>query len=198
MPHLKDVKLHIAGRNTPDHIQALDLPNVEVHGEVEDALGFIDNHDIMVVPLLSGSGIRVKILEGMAMGKVVVTTSKGMEGIGAKDGKEVLVADDKSSFADRIQWAVDHPDEVKAMGQRARDFVKEFYDAGLLARNLIHAYDKALSGKLQPFLSFEIISIDHLAQDGLLVGSSYFRICDLVRHFHNLRLPFGVLLCDLP
>jgi glycosyltransferase involved in cell wall biosynthesis len=145
MPNLNEVELHVAGRNTPDHIKGLSIPYVHIHGEVENALAFIDQHDIMVVPLLSGSGIRVKILEGMAMGKVVVTTSKGMEGIGARNGMEVLVADDAETFAKRVQWAVDHPEEVRDMGQRAREFVRHYYDAGHLARNLIHAYDKALS-----------------------------------------------------
>ncbi|MBL7775228.1 MAG: glycosyltransferase, partial [Saprospiraceae bacterium] len=78
------LELHIAGRNTPDWLRALGLPRVHVHGEVPDAAGFINQHSILVVPLLSGGGMRAKILEGMALGKVVLSTSLGLEGIAAR------------------------------------------------------------------------------------------------------------------
>ncbi len=77
---------------------------MKIQGEVPDAGSFINQHSIMVVPLLSGSGMRAKILEGMALGKVVLTTSVGLEGIEARHKKEVLVADTSKEFLDALNF----------------------------------------------------------------------------------------------
>ena len=111
---------------------------------------FIDDHNVMIVPLLSGSGMRVKILEGMAMGKAVVTTSKGLEGIEAEDRVHVLIADDPSSFAQKVNWALDNPKDAKILGQNAKDFIKVKYDAELIATRLIGAYEYVLSDEYTP------------------------------------------------
>ncbi|MGB1120750.1 MAG: glycosyltransferase family 4 protein, partial [Saprospiraceae bacterium] len=81
MVQLKNTELHIAGRNTPKHLLELEMENLKVHGEVESAVDFINQHSMMIVPLFSGSGMRVKILEGLALGRVILTTSIGVEGI---------------------------------------------------------------------------------------------------------------------
>ena len=83
-PEFPDLELHVAGRNTPASLYKKRSKNVVIHGEVPNAVDFINQHSIMVVPLLSGSGMRAKILEGMALGKVVMTTQLGLEGIRAK------------------------------------------------------------------------------------------------------------------
>ncbi|NJN34308.1 MAG: glycosyltransferase [Saprospiraceae bacterium] len=67
------LKLHIAGRNAPNWIRNLKLKNVNFIGEVADAQQFMNEHAISIVPLFSGSGIRVKILEAMMLGRVVLT-----------------------------------------------------------------------------------------------------------------------------
>ena len=72
---------HLAGRNMPEWLTALNNPSVDVIGEVPDAKEFVANHDVAIVPLLAGSGIRIKIIESMAMGKTVITTRVGAEGI---------------------------------------------------------------------------------------------------------------------
>ncbi|MCC7302996.1 MAG: glycosyltransferase [Bacteroidia bacterium] len=97
-----DLLLHIAGRNMPEEIKFLHAPNVNVLGEVEDAVHFMSLHNMMIVPLFSGSGMRVKIVEGMALGKVIITTPVGAEGIRAQNGTHFLVADDADSFAKAI------------------------------------------------------------------------------------------------
>lgn len=145
-PKVQSAELHIAGRNTPIEILNLNKrKNIVVHGEVPSAQDFISNHDIMIVPLLSGSGMRVKILEGMAMGKAVITTSKGLEGISAEDGVNILVANDAKSFAEKVNWAVGHPQEAQKIGAAARKFIECTYDSREIAQKLLQTYEYVLS-----------------------------------------------------
>lgn len=145
-PMVKNAKLHIAGRNTPPEVEKYNQQSdIVVHGEVPNALDFISHHDIMIVPLLSGSGMRVKILEGMAMGKAVVTTSKGVEGIGAVDNEHILIADTAEDFARKINWAITHEEEAKRIGEKAHEFIKEHFDSAIIARQLIDTYEYVMS-----------------------------------------------------
>ncbi|MBK9256295.1 MAG: glycosyltransferase [Saprospiraceae bacterium] len=135
-----DLKFHIAGRNTPDALLKLNLKNVVVHGEVKDAIEFINNYKVMVVPLFSGSGMRVKILEGMALGKVVITTTLGKEGIHADHGKHLLVADNPETFIDAISHVFESDFNSIQMGLEAKNFVKDFYDHSENASRLLQKY----------------------------------------------------------
>ena len=135
-----DLELHIAGRNTPDWMKEMNQPNIKVHGEVPDAEAFINDHSIMVVPLLSGSGMRAKILEGMALGKVVITTSIGLEGIDAKHKKEVLIADTAEEFLDCIKFCYESNGALKAMGENALEFLSNTYDNMTIAKSLVEVY----------------------------------------------------------
>lgn len=137
-----DIKLHIAGRNTPDWMYKMNSKNLKVYGEIPVAVDFINKHSIMLVPLLSGSGMRAKILEGMALGKVVISTKLGLEGIDAKHQKEVLVADSASDFMDCIQYCYQQNGELLRIGQRAQVFVAREYDNLEIARRLLVTYQK--------------------------------------------------------
>jgi glycosyltransferase involved in cell wall biosynthesis len=95
------------------------LPNVTVHGEVADATEFISKHSIMIVPLFSGSGMRVKIVEGMVMGKVIITTSLGKEGIDGEDKEDFLLANDAISFIHAIQYCVEEREAAIRIGKNA-------------------------------------------------------------------------------
>ncbi len=140
-PHLH---FHIAGRNAPNWLKQLNLPNVVFHGEVADASAFINKHSVMIVPLFSGSGMRVKILEGMALGRVVITTSMGLEGIDATPHREVLLADTAASFVEAI--ALCHQDATFAqkISEQARRFVLQQYDNQEIAQQLLQAYTQLL------------------------------------------------------
>ncbi|MCO6489433.1 MAG: glycosyltransferase [Phaeodactylibacter sp.] len=135
------LELHVAGRNTPpDWKRKLAGNNVFIHGEVPDAPAFINKHSLMVVPLLSGSGMRAKVLEGMALGRVVLTTSMGLEGIAARPGQEVLVADTPEQFIHHIEYCLNQGPQMEGMGRQARRFVLENYDSAAIARRLLDAY----------------------------------------------------------
>ena len=144
-----NVELHIAGRNTPKWIEKLDDPQIKVHGEVEDAKDFINAHSIMIVPLFSGSGMRAKILEGMALGKVIVSTSLGMEGINAMHKNEILIADSAQQFVESIFYCFQQNGELKEMGQRARKYVESGFDNLSAAKKLLDTY-KEICHSIKP------------------------------------------------
>jgi glycosyltransferase involved in cell wall biosynthesis len=141
------LQFHIAGRNTPLSLMQLKMPNVTVHGEIADAIDFMSRHSIMIVPLFSGSGMRVKIVEGMVMGKVIITTSLGKEGINGSHKEHLLVANDAKQFLDSISFCIDHPDEALAIGQRAQEMANQQFNGQLAAEQIMHIYKKLMNYK---------------------------------------------------
>lgn len=135
-----NLKFHIAGRNTPSTLKALNIHNIIVHGEVPNAVEFVSNYSMMIVPLFSGSGMRVKILEGMALGKVVITTQLGKEGIHAENGVHILEADTPESFISHIADTLSGRKDKKAIGLAAKTFVEDYYDHGVNAKKLLDKY----------------------------------------------------------
>ncbi|MBP7184578.1 MAG: glycosyltransferase family 4 protein [Saprospiraceae bacterium] len=145
-----DLSLHIAGRNTPDWLYKLGSKNVFVHGEVRNAQEFINQHPILVVPILSGSGIRVKILEGMLLGRTVITTTVGLEGINAKHAQEVMIADTPKGFMECLRYCYENRDEILRIGQRAQVFASKNYDnLDITKRLLIKINQSILNNKYQ-------------------------------------------------
>lgn len=124
--HYPEVKLHIAGRNPNKSILDMTSQSVIVHGEVPDAKEFVASHAISIVPLLSGGGMRVKILEAMALSRAIVSTKVGAEGI---DSDSIQIADDPRAFADALLHLLDDPTLVEALGKRARTDVVAKYDS---------------------------------------------------------------------
>jgi glycosyltransferase involved in cell wall biosynthesis len=137
---LPGLEFHLAGRNTPDWLLQTAINGVTVHGEVPDAQDFINQYSMMVVPLFSGSGMRAKILEAMALGRLVLTTSIGLEGIAAVHDEQVLVAGSAQDFVLQIEKAYYEPDRMLLLGQRARDLVTEQFDDLNIARKLLATY----------------------------------------------------------
>lgn len=123
-----NLEFHIAGRNTPQWVFAKAGKGVIVHGEVEDAKAFIAAHPITVVPLFSGSGMRVKILESMAMGRIVLTTAIGVEGIAAKHGQEIFIGNTADEFIQLIDNCLQQPQELATMAKQAQGFIIEHYN----------------------------------------------------------------------
>ena len=139
-------RLYLAGRNMPQKYFEQQTPGVEVVGEVPDADAFEADKDILLVPLLSGGGVRIKIYRGMAAGKAVVTTSIGVEGIDARDGKEVMIADSAADFAARILSLLGHPEEIAALGRSAAALMADRYDAPVLMEALMGRYRALIAG----------------------------------------------------
>lgn len=139
---------HIAGRNPSPSLLELKMPNVIVHGEVEDASAFISDHPIMVVPLFSGSGMRVKVVEGMALGKFVITTSLGKEGIPADHKEHVWIADTAQAFIEGISYCLENPRIAEEMGIQARHMAAEQFDNHEAAVAMMEIYEGLVAGRI--------------------------------------------------
>jgi glycosyltransferase involved in cell wall biosynthesis len=135
---------HVAGRNTPASLLELKLANVTIHGEVADASAFINSHSVMIVPLFSGSGMRVKIVEGMMMGKVIITSGIGKEGIEGKDHHHFLVADTAAQFIQAVEFCVTNPEQAFKIGQAAQENASHQFDGSRAAQKILDIYQALL------------------------------------------------------
>jgi glycosyltransferase involved in cell wall biosynthesis len=125
-----DLSFRIAGRNIPPHWKQLNYSGVEIVGEVENAADFLEENGVLVVPLWSGSGVRIKIIEAMAMGKVIITTSLGLEGINAIHKQHVLLANTANEFVDAVTFCLQQPEQCQAIAENARQFIRENHTIG--------------------------------------------------------------------
>ena len=132
--------LHIAGRNAPDWLRQMKRKNVVFHGEVEDASEFMLQHPIALVPLFSGSGIRIKILEAMMLGRTVITTTMGLEGIHAIDGEDVLIANTPYDFQAKLELCIMNPNLVKQIGNNARKLMEKDFDNIKITERVLNEY----------------------------------------------------------
>ena len=128
----------------PQSLMNLQMEGITVVGEVADASRFIGSKQINVVPLLSGSGIRVKIIEAMSMGKAVVTTSVGARGIDYTDGENLLIANTPEEFAQQIGRLVHDPEYCRSVGRAAYQLVAEHYNSKRLTESLLQFYKERI------------------------------------------------------
>jgi glycosyltransferase involved in cell wall biosynthesis len=142
-----DVKLHIAGRNMPDSLKNSAYQNITFYGEVENAIEFMNRYTIMIVPLLAGSGVRIKIIEGMALGKAIITTTVGINGIDCQHGKDVMIADTPGEFCKTIVYCMQNPELVKQLSNNGRSFAQAHYDIKKITQTLIGFYNERIKGK---------------------------------------------------
>jgi glycosyltransferase involved in cell wall biosynthesis len=124
---LPDATFTAVGWGLREELRPL-LGNGVVHtGWVADVRPYLAAASLAVVPLRTGSGTRLKILEALAMGKAVVSTSVGCEGLDVQDGKHLLIADDSKAFADSVVRLLRDPVEAAALGSRGRALVESLY-----------------------------------------------------------------------
>jgi glycosyltransferase involved in cell wall biosynthesis len=141
-----DLKFYLAGRNAPEWLERrFKLDGVVYMGEIPDAYDFINSKAIMVVPLFSGSGMRIKIIEGMALGKPIVTTDIGTEGIPTEDGQNIMIANDADQFVASITRLINNRALFNEIGRHAIGFIQEKFDNLSQAGALIDFYKKQIS-----------------------------------------------------
>lgn len=128
------IVLHFCGSRPPAELEALhDGLNVHVHGFVDDIAAMLRDAHMLIVPLQSGGGIRVKIVEAMSAGVPVLSTSKGCEGIGVEDGKNIIIQDDPEHFAHEILSAVTEREKMNALSLAGLELIANKYsEAGSL------------------------------------------------------------------
>lgn len=136
---IPEASFHFAGRYTPERFFR-DLPEgAFCYGEVPDVNEFIAGKGTLLVPLRAGGGIRVKILEAMASGKLVISTTIGMQGIKATDQFHYLKADTAEEYTRAIQWLKDNSGQARQMTADARQLVDSQYNMGTIIRRILEA-----------------------------------------------------------
>lgn len=135
-----ELNLFLAGRNMPQWLLDLKAKNIQVVGEVPDSHKFINSKSIMLVPLFSGGGMRVKIIEGMALGKTIISTSIGAEGIDYKEGEDLLIANSENEFVDKIIQCVSDKNFSDRIGFNARQLIERKYDNKIICEGLSQFY----------------------------------------------------------
>jgi len=140
------ISLSIAGRNAPNwFIRKINRPQVEYLGEVPDAKKFMQQHGLMIAPLLSGSGMRIKIIEAMACKKPIVTTSIGCEGIDATHRLNIMIANTPDEFVASVLQLIEQPTLAATISENCFTFVENHFSNQKLASKLITFYKKQLS-----------------------------------------------------
>jgi glycosyltransferase involved in cell wall biosynthesis len=140
-----DVVFRLAGRFMPENMFKLSSANLDIQGAIEDNIHFYNQCEVMLVPLRSGSGMRIKIIEGMAMGKVIISTSIGAEGIPISHMENIIIADTPNEFADAITLVCNNEPLKQKIKKNARMFIQNNYDNTILTEQLIKFYNSIIN-----------------------------------------------------
>lgn len=139
-----EARLHVAGKNPPDWMDSWEVPGMTFHGMVENATEFIQQTHLFVVPLMSGSGMRLKVIEAMAMKKCVVSTAIGAEGIQLKNGKDIVLVDDAEEMTSALLDLLGNPNKSKRIAEQGYTTVTQHYDWNQLIHQFVDVYEGLL------------------------------------------------------
>lgn len=142
------LKLYLAGRGFPDALKIEDS-NIVYDEAISNAIDYMKSKSVMIVPLLSGSGMRVKILQAFALGIPVVSTAIGAEGIECTDGENILIADTPADFVAEISKLLNDQSLRKRIGKNARNLFMEKYSSARIAEDVIRFYESLIKTKNQ-------------------------------------------------
>jgi glycosyltransferase involved in cell wall biosynthesis len=135
------VRLRVAGHAPgPALMAANSLPGVRVEGRVEDVVPLYEEAGIVIVPLRAGGGTRLKILEAMALGRLVVSTTLGCEGLDVQPEEDLLIADSPAEFAAQVLRALGDPALRQRIAANARRQVESRYSWRKIGRRLLDVY----------------------------------------------------------
>jgi polysaccharide biosynthesis protein PslH len=158
LPLLKqrpDLHLEVIGRKQNLSAPKAEAGRVHFAGFVDDLQARVQRAAVFIVPLRAGSGTRLKILEAMAMGKAIVSTRIGAEGIGLVDGDSACLADTPVEFAAAIDRLLDNPELRHRLGQRARLLAEQHYGWTVIGERLLAIYETLLKAQAKPAHSIE-------------------------------------------
>ena len=142
------VRLVVIGSDPPPrHSLPADAENVELRGFVEDIREPLTRYSVFICPILTGSGVRVKLLEAFASGIPAVSTVLGAEGLTSTPGDICRLTDDPDTFAREIISLLEDPEAARAMAERARRYVLEQRDMPSMTDRLVVSYTKTLAAK---------------------------------------------------
>ncbi|MDR2972837.1 MAG: glycosyltransferase family 4 protein [Bacteroidales bacterium] len=132
-----NVSLVLAGKGNKDIFGNCNIKNVQIFDFIENAKHFINEHDIMVVPLLAGSGMRIKIMEGLALGKPIITTTIGAEGINIMDNKNIFIANTPEEMVNIIEYCTNQVRKCEEVGRNARSLIESYYAQEKISKDLM-------------------------------------------------------------
>ncbi|MGA3092264.1 MAG: glycosyltransferase family 4 protein [Terriglobales bacterium] len=140
-----DAIFQIVGRNPLARVQRLASPSVEVTGTVPSVTDYLRDASVVVVPLRIGGGTRLKIYEAMAMGKALVSTSVGAEGLSFENGRDLLLADDAAAFGDAIILLLRDTQARRRIEQAAVELAAQF-DWSVVVEQFVEVLQRVASG----------------------------------------------------
>ena len=139
---IPEATFNLAGRDMPESLLQHKQKGVSVVGEIKSAESFYKDNGILVVPLLSGSGIRIKIIEGLSFGKAIVSTSIGAMGIQLKKNENILIGDSPEDFAEAMVRLYKDKDFRLNVGKTARTLAKKEFDVIALGKKMNEFYTR--------------------------------------------------------
>lgn len=148
LDRVPEARLDIVGQNPTPEVLALAGPRATVHGAVPDVRPYVAAGGLFVVPLRIGSGTRLKILEAMAMGRPVVSTRVGAEGLGLQHGEEALLADTPQDFADAVRALMADEGLRARLAERGRRLVEERFAWRVLAPAMDRACEECAAARV--------------------------------------------------
>lgn len=141
---IPNVKWTVVGRDPPDRLVRLGNQHVELPGLVRDVRPYYHRAHVFVVPLLSGSGTKLKVIEGLSMGMPIVTTTVGAEGLAVEHGKDIFINDDAVQFAESVIRLLENPVLRRNVGSSARTLAADRYDWKVIGAMQRHLYEEIL------------------------------------------------------
>jgi glycosyltransferase involved in cell wall biosynthesis len=137
-----NAQLKLAGRNFSKVWPVPENMGITVLGEIQDAWDMMTDSGIMIIPLISGSGMRIKAIEALAAGRPIVSTALGVEGIPGEHGKHFMVASTPERFAQSIIELLENPDLAKKIGFEGRRWAQKHYENDRLINNMISTFQE--------------------------------------------------------
>lgn len=131
-----NAQFNLAGRNFPNDILNWKFKGVNFLGEIDNAQEFIQNQSLMIAPIFSGSGMRVKIIEAMSNGKCVLSTKVGAEGINYKHQENIFIAENKKEWVGALEYFCQQKAELKRIGENANVLMEKEYTLKVHAQKL--------------------------------------------------------------
>ncbi len=141
---IPQAQLILAGKNMPYHIKNNKQLGLQIIENIVHSSDIYKDYDLMLVPLWSGSGLRIKIVEGLAYGKAIISTSIGAEGVPYIDNKNMLIADTAESFTNAIIQLYSDSKLKQSIGNEARLLAEQHFDFKKLAAELLEFYKNIL------------------------------------------------------
>jgi glycosyltransferase involved in cell wall biosynthesis len=138
-------KFVIAGRNIPDKYKQLKDTSILIEENVPTSAEIYNKYNIMIVPVLSGSGLRIKIVEGMCYAKAIVSTTIGAEGIECELNKDIVISDSSKDFSNSIINLLKEKDKREQMERNARNFAIKRLNYEPIAKNLVAFYQQLIA-----------------------------------------------------